>query len=64
MRYNPQISIIRVLSLLCHLSLLYTIQTVSTMTATARTTTSFIYYVMCLEARFYDYLASSDVKIK
>jgi hypothetical protein len=27
-------------------------------------TSSFIYYVMCLEARFYDYLASSDVKIK
>jgi hypothetical protein len=36
----------------------------STSTATAWATTSFIYYVMCLEARFYDYLASSDVKIK
>jgi hypothetical protein len=39
-------------------------QTVSTMTATARTATSFIYYVMCLEAKYYNYLASSDVKIK
>ncbi len=26
--------------------------------------TSFIYYVMCLEARFYDYLATSEVKKK
>jgi hypothetical protein len=36
----------------------------STMTATTRAKTSFIYYVMCLEARFYDYLASSEVKKK
>jgi hypothetical protein len=34
------------------------------MTATARVKISFIYYVMCLEARFYDYLASSEVKKK
>jgi hypothetical protein len=36
----------------------------STMTTTARAKTSFIYHVMCLEARFYDYLASSEVKKK
>ncbi len=36
----------------------------STMTATARAKTSFIYYVMCLGARFYDYLAPSEVKKK
>jgi hypothetical protein len=42
----------------------FIIQTVSTTTAIARTKTSLIYYVMCLGARFYDYLASSDVKIK
>jgi hypothetical protein len=36
----------------------------STMTATARAKTSFIYYVMCLEAKFYDYLAPSEVKKK
>jgi hypothetical protein len=39
-----------------------TIQTVSTTTATATAITSLIYYVMSLEARFYDYLAWSDVK--
>jgi hypothetical protein len=33
-------------------------------TTTATATTSLIYYVMCLEARFYDYLAPNDVKIK
>jgi hypothetical protein len=36
----------------------------STSTATTRATTSFIYYEMCLEARFYDYLASSEIKIR
>jgi hypothetical protein len=34
----------------------------STTTATARTTTSLIYYAICLEARLYDYLASSEVR--
>jgi hypothetical protein len=34
----------------------------STMTATATSKTSNIYYVMCLGARFYEYLASSEVK--
>jgi hypothetical protein len=36
----------------------------STMTATARVKTSFIYYVMCLGAKFYDYLAPSEVRKK
>ncbi len=36
----------------------------STTTATARATTFFFYYVMCLEARFYDYLALSEIKKK
>ncbi len=35
----------------------------STMTTTVRTKTSFIYYVMCLEAWFYDYLAPSEVSM-
>jgi hypothetical protein len=34
----------------------------STMTATATSKTSNIYYVMCLEARFYEYLVSSEVR--
>jgi hypothetical protein len=33
----------------------------STITATVRATTSFSYYLMCLRARFYDYLAPSEV---
>ncbi len=36
----------------------------SSSSATTTAATSFIYYVMYLEVRFYDYLASSDVKIK
>jgi hypothetical protein len=34
----------------------------STMTATATAKTSNIYYVMCLEARVYEYLAPSEVR--
>jgi hypothetical protein len=37
---------------------------ISSSSATTTATSSLIYYVMCLRARFYDYLASSDVKIK
>ncbi len=37
---------------------------ISSSSATRIATSSLIYYVMCLEARFYDYLASSDVKMK
>jgi hypothetical protein len=37
---------------------------ISSSSATTTATSSLIYYVMCLEARFYEYLASSDVKIK
>jgi hypothetical protein len=34
----------------------------STMPATARSVTSFICYMTCLEARFYDYLAPSEIR--
>jgi hypothetical protein len=34
------------------------------MTATAMKTTSLIYYVMCLGARFYEYLAPSEIRNK
>ncbi len=37
---------------------------ISSSSATTTATTSFIYYVMCLGARFYDYLAPSEVKKK
>jgi hypothetical protein len=37
---------------------------ISSSSATTTATSSLIYYVMCLEARFYDYLASKNVKIK
>ncbi len=37
---------------------------ISSSSATTTAATSFLYYVMYVEARFYDYLASSDVKIK
>jgi hypothetical protein len=36
----------------------------STMTATARPMVPFIYHMMCLEARCYDYLVPNDVQIK
>jgi hypothetical protein len=36
----------------------------STMAATARGTTSLIYYMMCLGARFYEYLAPSEIRNK
>jgi hypothetical protein len=34
----------------------------STMTAIARSTISYVYYMTCFETRFYDYLASSEVR--